>query len=231
MSGMRVLATGRALPEQKVTNDELASKVESSDEWISTRTGIRSRYFSKDEKHYELCAKAAAKAIERSEIDVSKLACCIVATITPDYATPSAACMVQKVLDLPEDMPSFDVNAACSGFLYGINIAQKFLTDERPYALVIGAEQLSRILNMEDRTTCVLFGDGAGAVIIEKSDKHCYYGKLCAKGEKEALFCDGLSGAEPYVHMNGKEIFRFAVAAIDELLKDLLENRWMIWIL
>ena len=167
--GLQLVATGAALPARAVTNGELSQTVDTSDEWIFTRTGIRQRYFCSDgESTVTLATAAAAEALAKSGIDPAHLCCCLCATVSGDYATPSVACLVQAALHLPEDIPALDVNAACSGFLYGAAVAHGFLSADaaRPYALVVGCEQLSRLLDMTDRGTCVLFGDGAGAAVL-----------------------------------------------------------------
>ncbi len=166
MQGIQITGMGAALPANRVTNEDLARIVDTSDEWIRTRTGIRSRYFSKGETHTQLCTEAARNALEDAGVTPDQIGLCVVATISADYNTPSAASLVQAALGIPEDTPSFDVNAACAGFVYGLNVVSAMLgcgNIERPYALLIGAEQLSRMLNMQDRGTCVLFGDGAAA--------------------------------------------------------------------
>lgn len=225
MNGLQIKATGRALPKTCVTNEEMRQYVDTSDEWISTRTGIRTRYFSRDEKNYELATKAARQAIQRADIKKEQIGACIVATITADYVTPSVACLVQRELGLATDIPVFDINAACSGFLYGLKLAERLLEeDDRPYALLIGSEQLSKILDFTDRSTCVLFGDGAAAVILQRSKDHAFYSQLGAKGDPDPLFCNGVNETESYVRMDGAKVFKFAVGAIEQGIHCMLEK-------
>ena len=172
MKGLQLLATGGALPGRVVTNEDLSRQVDTSDEWITTRTGIRQRYYcTESEDAATLAIAAARQALERSGLAASEIACCVAATLSAPTATPSVACRVQAALGLPENRPAFDVNAACSGFIYAIAAAHGLLnTLGGRYALVIGCEALSRMVDPTDRTTCVLFGDGAGAAILELAE-------------------------------------------------------------
>lgn len=220
MQGIQIIGMGKALPSRLVKNDDLTKYVDTSDTWIRTRTGIETRYFSDDtESAVSLAAKAGERALASAGIGPEEIGLCLVSTITPDYSTPSDAALVQNALHLKEDIPSFDINAACSGFVYGMNVASCMLGSDtlpRPYVLLIGVEQLSRILNMKDRTTCVLFGDGAAAAVIRRSDSHRFFSRLGSNGDVEALNSPGARRAEPYIHMDGKKIFRFAVKTIDQ---------------
>ena len=168
MSGLQLIATGGAIPGRTVTNEDLSRMVDTSDEWITSRTGIRTRHWcTEDESAATLAISAAKQALARSGLAPAQIGCCICATLSAPDATPSVACQVQAALGLPEDRPALDVNAACSGFLYGIAVARGLLTTlGGQYALVIGCEALSRLMDPADRSTCVLFGDGAGAAIF-----------------------------------------------------------------
>ena len=168
MSGLQLIATGGALPGRTITNDALSRMVDTSDAWITSRTGIRTRHWcTEDESAATLAISAAKQALARSGLAPAQIGCCICATLSAPDATPSVACQVQAALGLPEDRPALDVNAACSGFLYGIAVARGLLTTlGGQYALVIGCEALSRLMDPADRSTCVLFGDGAGAAIF-----------------------------------------------------------------
>ena len=168
MSGIKLISTGSALPAQEVTNFDLEKKVDTSDEWIVPRTGIKGRHYcGEGESHLGLCLAAARQALERAGIEPGQIGVCLVATLTQDTMTPSAACVLQKELGLAEDTVCFDLNAACAGFVYGLHTAECLLAaSERKYGLVIGGEVLSRITDFTDRSTCVLFGDGAGAAIV-----------------------------------------------------------------
>ncbi|MBE5708428.1 MAG: hypothetical protein EGR51_00830, partial [Oscillibacter sp.] len=167
MSGIKIRGTGRFAPAKIVTNDDLAKIVDTSDEWITTRTGIQTRHHCTTETHTDMCVGAARQALENAGISPEDIGACVVATFSSDYLSPSAACMVQRGLGLPHDAVCFDLNAACSGFLFAIHTMECLLAQApRKYGLVIGAEMLSRFINWEDRGTCVLFGDGAGAVVV-----------------------------------------------------------------
>lgn len=225
MKGLHIVSTGRALPKKQVSNDDMRQFVDTSDEWIRSRTGIETRYFCTDETNYELATKAAKKAIEKGNIKAEEIGVIIVATMTPDYMMPSTACLVQKELGLADDVMAFDINAACSGFLYGLTVCKGLLENvEKRYALMIGSEQMSRILDFTDRSTCVLFGDGAGAAIVEKSNKHKYVGKSWSRGDLESLVCLGVGEDSPKIKMQGSAVFRFAVAAMKEGIDWVLEE-------
>ncbi len=224
MQGIHIVGMGKALPAQCVTNDDLSKIVDTSDEWIRSRTGIETRYFSKEERHRDLCLQAARQALLDAGIAPEEVGLCIVATLSSDYATPSAASLLQADLGLPEDTPSFDINAACTGFVYGLNIVSAMLgggCTQRPYAILVGAEQLSRLLSMEDRSTCVLFGDGAAAAVIQADDHFRYFGKLGSRGNVSALYVPKRKEEEPWAHMDGHAVFRFAVKAMDQCITDM----------
>ncbi len=228
MNGIRIVSTGRALPNKKVTNEDLSRIVETSDEWITSRTGIKSRYLSEQEKNYELATAAAKKAIERAGITAEEIGVIIVATITPDDITPGCACLVQRELNMSNDVMAFDLNAGCTGFLYGIKVCKGLLENShKKYALLIGSEQLSRIVDYTDRATCVLFGDGAGAAILELSDNHLYHQKVWSEGNAEALVCKGAGNNHSYLFMDGSAVFKFAVNAIQEGIDQLLAETSM----
>ena len=214
--------TGSYLPERIVTNDDMARIVETSDEWIQTRTGIRERHFAdKGENTSHLASAAARLAIEDAGIDPVEIDLILVATMTPDMPFPSTACLVQSQLNLPQCI-AFDIQAACSGFVYALNIASSMLkSGNYKKALVIGAEKLSGILDFEDRTTCVLFGDGAGAAILSRSDLPnvgILGGIGGADGSNPELLCqpaggsaipphpDSIAARQHFLKMNGKEI-------------------------
>ena len=186
MKGLQLLATGGALPGRVVTNEDLSRQVDTSDEWITTRTGIRQRYYcTESEDAATLAIAAARQALARSGLAASEIACCVAATLSAPTATPSVACRVQAALGLPENRPAFDVNAACSGFIYAIAAAHGLLnTLGGRYALVIGCEALSRMVDPTDRTTCVLFGDGAGAAILELAEDVPFAVTLGARGSE-----------------------------------------------
>jgi len=225
MNGLQLIATGGALPGRTVTNEELSRTVDTSDEWITTRTGIRARHWCTEEESAATLAIAAAKqALERSGLGPQDIACCVCATLSAPDATPSVACQVQRALGLPEDRPALDVNAACSGFIYGTAVARGLLaTLGGRYALVVGCEALSRLMDQTDRSTCVLFGDGAGAAIFERCDAP-FAITLGARGD-EAIHAGGpcRTGSAP-ISMDGRAVFRFAVDALPRCLHKVLEE-------
>lgn len=222
MQGIKILATGRALPQKTVTNDDLSKVVDTSDEWIRTRTGIRQRHFCVEESCQSLAIEAAEKALERAGIDKREIGTVIVATATADHVFPSVACMVQKALGLETEVLAFDLSAACSGFLYGLSVCYSLLLNGRKkYALLIGSEQLSRILDMKDCSTCVLFGDGAAAAVLTLSENE-YYQKVWSDGDQEALSCEGAGCEHPHISMEGKRVFKFAVKVIAQGIDEIL---------
>ena len=227
MKGFQLLATGGALPGRTVTNDDLSRMVDTSDDWITSRTGIRTRHWCTEGENAATLAIAAAKqALARSGLAPADIACCICATLSAPDATPSVACQVQAALGLPETCPALDVNAACSGFLYGTAVARGLLaTLGGQYALVIGCEALSRLMDPADRSTCVLFGDGAGAAIFElAADPTPFAVMLGARGDA-AIHAGGPSraGSAP-ITMDGRAVFRFAVDALPKCLHAVLDE-------
>ena len=225
MNGLQLIATGGALPGRTVTNEELSRTVDTSDEWITTRTGIRARHWCTEEESAATLAIAAAKqALERSGLSPQDIACCVCATLSAPDATPSVACQVQRALGLPENRPALDVNAACSGFIYGTAVARGLMaTLGGRYALVVGCEALSRLMDQTDRSTCVLFGDGAGAAIFELCDAP-FAITLGARGD-EAIHAGGpcRTGSSP-ISMDGRAVFRFAVDALPRCLHAVLDE-------
>jgi len=219
-----IIGVGGYAPDKIVTNGELENIVDTSDQWITSRTGIKERRMSTGEKTTQLALRAAKRAIEQANIKPDEIDLIILSTITPDFFTPSTACLVQAELGL-KDIPSFDISAGCTGFIYGLQIADKFIkSGQSQCILVIGAEILSKVLDWNDRNTCVLFGDGAGAALLKKSKKEgivsTYTG---SQGDLEGfLTIPAVSLRNPffnnhskienhsYMYMNGKEIFKFA---------------------
>ncbi len=235
-----ILGTGSYAPEKVVTNDDMAKIVDTSDEWIRTRSGIGQRHFAgKNEATSDLAAAAAKCALEAADVDGKEIDLILVATMTPDMPTPSTACLVQSKLGLP-NVTALDIQAACSGFVYALNVATGMLkSGAAKKALVIGAEKMSSILDFEDRTTCVLFGDGAGAVILGTSDvaDAGILGSICgADGSNpELLYQPGGGSALPasnesvndrqhFLKMNGKEIFKLAVRVMGQSSTEILER-------
>ncbi|SER91838.1 beta-ketoacyl-ACP synthase III [Lachnobacterium bovis] len=229
MKGINIVSTGRCLPEKVIDNDTLSTFVDTSDEWIYTRTGIKMRHKCEEESNTFLACGAAKEALKKAKvkenIDENDIGVVIVATTTGDNAFPSTACMVAKELGLSNEIIAFDISAACSGFVYGLEIVRGLLINSpKKYGLLIGSEQISKILNYEDRTTCVLFGDGAGAALI-KLDDSLYVHKAYADGNFEGLNCTGVGKKDNYLHMDGKAVFKAAVTAFDQAIKDALDEK------
>ena len=226
-----VKGVGSALPKRSVSNAELAAQVDTSDEWIVERTGIRNRYIADpSETTATLAHQAASRALEHSGISASEIGLIVLATATPDQTFPSSATKVQAMLGI-DDCIAFDVHAVCTGFLYALSVADSMLrTGAADTALVIGAETFSRILDWEDRATCVLFGDGAGALVLkaEEGEDGILTTKLHADGRhNELLFVDGGPSTTQTVgklRMKGKEVFRHAVVNLAEVLNEVLAD-------
>ena len=223
MSAPRILATGRCLPERVVTNQELCRTVDTSDEWVFSRTGIHQRYFCQSETGLDLALGAARQAMERAGLTAADIGVCLAGTFTPDHASPSTACLLQKELGLREDTICFDVNAACAGFLYGLKTAHALLPDApRPCALVVGAEVISRVMDHNDRNTCVLFGDGAGAVVLRRDEDRAWHTVFGSRGDY-SIQVQGPGPLPSAIHMDGKAVFRFAVEVVEQSIRQLLE--------
>jgi 3-oxoacyl-[acyl-carrier-protein] synthase-3 len=237
VSGSRIIGTGSALPARVVTNAELAETVDTSDEWIIERTGIRQRHVAGEgETTATLATAAARKALEDAGVEASSIGLIVLATATPDNTFPATATKVQAALGCNGGI-AFDVAAVCSGFLYALSVADSMLRNGMAQrALVIGAETFSRILDWEDRTTCVLFGDGAGAVVLEATpgeasgpDAPGILGtRLHADGaQHDLLYVDGgpsTTQTVGHVRMKGPEVFRHAVVNLADVLKEVLDN-------
>ena len=225
-----VLGAGSALPKRRVTNEELAQSVETSDEWIVERTGIRSRYVAGEgETTASLAVDAAQRALEHAGVEAVEIDLIVLATATPDQTFPSSATKVQAALGI-KDCIAFDVHAVCTGFLYALSVADSMLRGGNAQkALVIGAETFSRILDWEDRATCVLFGDGAGALVLgaEEGERGILATKLHADGRhNDLLFVDGgpsTTGTVGKLRMKGREVFRHAVVNLADVLNEVLE--------
>lgn len=215
MKGLSILGVGSALPKNSLKNEDLTRWVETSDEWIKSRTGIENRHFcGEDESTATLAAAAAEKAIAASGISKEDISLCIVATFTAGYSTPSASCEVHQILGLPKHAACFDLGAACSGFVFGLQTAAGLLpTMPKPYALVIGSEAISKQLDYADRSTLVLFGDGAGAAVVALKEAKKFCGCMYSNGDVEALYAHHTQAGNVF-KMNGSAIFRFAVETV-----------------
>ena len=226
-----IAGVGSALPRRRVTNAELEASVDTSDEWIVERTGIRNRYIAGDgETTGSLATEAARRALESAGVEPSEIDLIVLATATPDQTFPSTATKVQAALGI-DDCIAFDVHAVCTGFLYALSVADSMLrSGNAGKALVIGAETFSRILDWEDRATCVLFGDGAGAMVLsaEESESGILATKLHADGRhNDLLFVDGgpsTTGTVGKLRMKGREVFRHAVVNLAEVLNEVLAD-------
>ena len=226
----RIAGTGSYLPPNVVTNDDLAKRMDTSDEWIRARTGIRQRYIAEPEQtSSDLAFEAGRTAIADAGIAAAEIDLIIVATSTPDFIFPSTACLLQAKLGI-KGCPAFDVQAVCSGFVYALAVADLFIrAGQHRCALVVGAEVFSRILDWNDRGTCVLFGDGAGAVILKAGEKpgvlasalHAdgsYAGILATPGN----VCGGKVIGDPFLRMDGQAVFKFAVKVLDDVARETL---------
>ena len=217
MNGIKLRGTGRCVPANTVTNDDLAQLVDTNDAWITARTGIRSRYRCTTETHTDLCVNAARAALKKAGVSPAEIGACIVATVSADTVVPSAACMLQKALGLPEDTPCFDLNAACTGFVYALHTMECLLNaTPRKFGLVVGAEALSKVVDWTDRSTCILFGDGAAAAVVECREGWPSIGAvLGSRGNDTLLRLPGLGRGEPNVlSMEGTQVFKFAVETV-----------------
>ncbi len=231
----RITGTGSYLPPNRVTNADLAARlaasgVETSDDWIVARTGIRARHFAEpDVPCSDLAVEAARQAMASAGVDASQIDLIILATSTPDMVFPSTACIVQRKLGI-QGCAAFDVQAVCSGFVYALTVADSMIrTGAARKALVIGAEVFSRILDFSDRTTCVLFGDGAGAVVLEASDTPGLLAtELHADGRHVDILCvpGTVSGGQvsglPFLTMDGQAVFKLAVGVLEDVARSVL---------
>lgn len=231
----KIISIGSYIPNNSVTNKDLEKTVDTTDEWIVSRTGIKQRPIAdSSQATSDLAFEAATIAIERAKIDKNDIDLIIVGTCTPDVATPNVGTLIQKRLGL-SNFPAFSIEAACSGFIYALNIADKFIkTGESKCALVVGAETLSRITNWDDRNTCILFADGAGAAILKPTDdKGIIFSELGANGEYADLLHvpygtsrkpEKSSKDDYFLRMSGNEVFKVAVKTLEEIAIDALKK-------
>jgi 3-oxoacyl-[acyl-carrier-protein] synthase-3 len=235
----RIAGTGSYLPEKVLTNDDLAKFVDTSDEWITSRTGIRERHVAAEgETTGDLAYHASVRALEAAGVEASELDLIVLGTTTPDLIFPSTACLIQHRLGA-NGCPAFDVNAACSGFVYALSVADKFIrSGAAKTVLVVGAETLTRMVDWTERTSCVLFGDGAGAVVLKAdSETGILSTHLHADGGKKELLWNpvgvsvGFKPDEPNVgvriNMTGNDVFKHAVKALDAIVEETLEANGM----
>lgn len=231
---IRIMGTGSSLPAKAVSNDDLAKIMDTSDEWIRSRTGIESRHIAVEETTTSMAVDAAEKALADAGIGAEELDLIIVASVSPDKCFPSTACEVQAAIGATNAV-AFDLNAACSGFLFGLSVANAYFSSGiYQKALIIGAETLSKMMDWNDRSTCVLFGDGAGAAVVEKSETgllSIIQGSDGARGS--VLTCQNRPVNNPYVKndtaldyakMNGQEVYKFAVRTVPNAISEVLEK-------
>ena len=237
MKNSKITGTGMYVPDRILTNDDLTHMVVTSDEWIVERTGIRERRISTGETTSMMACKAAKKALEGAGVDADELDLIIVSTISPDYLIPSVACMVQSEIKAKNAM-CFDITAACTGFIFSLNIAKQFINaGQCRKALIIGSEIISKITNYKDRNTCVLFGDGAGAAVVESTDDEGIISIFTRSDGSHfhSLICENTPLNTPFyqdenqendgkVKMNGKEVFKFVISVMPKCIKQVLKD-------
>jgi len=216
----RIIGTGSYLPEKILTNRDIEKIVETSHEWIVSRSGIEERHIAADgEMTSDLAFHASRNALEAAGVGADEIDLIIVATTSPDMPFPSTACILQDKLGIKNGAAAFDIQAVCGGFIFALNTADLYIrTGQARTVLVVGAEVLSRMLDWKDRTTCVLFGDGAGAVVLRASEQP---GIIATKIHSNGSYRDMLK-ADPMIEMNGKSVFKFAVNVLAEVVDELL---------
>lgn len=230
----RIIGTGSAVPEQIVTNEDLSKIVETNDEWISSRSGIKERRVAKEENTTSLAILAGKRALENAGVTAEEIEVIIVATCTPDYFFPNTACQVQEAIGAKHAV-AFDLSAACSGFLFALSTAQAYIKGGiYQKALIVGAETMSKMIDWSDRSTCVLFGDGAGAAVVsaeetgvlelvQKSDG-TGKGVLSCKARETRNLLNHESETKEYLYMEGQPVFKFAVKTVPECVEEILEK-------
>ena len=223
MAGIKIVSLGKSRGEKRVTNEDFEKIVDTSDQWIRSKTGIRSRYFAEEKSNEDMAFEAAKEAITKSGIRAEDIGLCIVCTFSAENSSPAVACGVAGRLGLSENVLAFDLNGACAGFIFGCNVANGILSADNmkgKYGLVIGSEKISPLIDMEDRATCVLFGDGAGAAVLKFDEDVQFEFTAGCSANKEVLFC---GGKERKIRMAGQEVYRFAVSTVPESIKKLLK--------
>lgn len=229
MSTVKIISTGSYLPPTVVLNDDFKATLNTSDEQITNLTGIKKRRFSKEESNADMAFKASKNALLNSNIDLKDICCCVVATFSPDNFTPTISCELQKRLGLPQDIIAFDMNAGCTGFIYGLHVAYGLLIQQpHKYALLVASEKITDFLNFKDRSTCVLFGDGAAAVVLALDESKNHFAVLGAKGDKEAILCPTRLPEDKtrhsFITMKGREVFKFATENMQKIILEVLEK-------
>lgn len=233
MNGLKFSGFGHSIPVNRVDNNIISANLETDDNWIQSRTGIKARHFV-DEKTYccDLAKEACEKAIKNAGIDASEIAYLIVCSFSAEFPVPSIACMVQEMLNIPDSCTCFDINSACAGFLYGLHtmrglLIQKKMDDNdsrERYGVVVGSEVISRHMDMTDRGTCILFGDGAGAAVVSLDENKDYRFTSGSRGNYEVLHVGGRDDENSYVGMNGQDVFKFAVSTVPKCINEVLDK-------
>lgn len=229
----KITGTGSYLPEKKLTNEDLAKMVDTTDEWIMKRVGIRERRIVADsgDTTNSMAVNAAKAAMEAAGVTADDIGLIIVGSATPDFFFPSTACIVQRELGVKNECPAFDLNAACAGFIYGMSVADQYIRSGAvKAALVIGVESLSQVVDWTDRSTCVLFGDGAGAVVLQSSDEPgIIHSNIHADGQYGSLLYarSTMWNETSELYMDGREVFKVAVAKLEEIVDQTLEQAGM----
>ncbi|GGD04209.1 beta-ketoacyl-ACP synthase III [Enterococcus wangshanyuanii] len=231
----KITCTGRYVPENLVSNQQLSTMMETSDEWISSRTGIRARNIVTNENTSDLCIKVAERLLEKSGKKPEELDFILVATMTPDYGTPSVACLVQGSIAAHKAF-AFDISAACSGFVYALSLGEKLIRTGKSLGMIIGGETLSKVIDWNDRTTAVLFGDGAAGVLLEAdTEEHFISEKLQADGKRAKSLTSGyLENKSPfytesseesnYLKMTGRDIYDFSLKDVASNIREIVEE-------
>ena len=233
MNGLKFHGFGHYAPNKCIDNNKISEGLDTNDEWIRTRTGIVNRHFvDEGQMNYELAKNACEKAINDSGISIDDISYLVVSSFSAEFPVPSLACMVQESLGIKETCTCLDINAACAGFLYGLQVMRGLLLQdeldsqfsEKKYGIVIGSEVISKHLDMTDRGSCILFGDGAGAAVVSIEKDALYAYTSGSKGNYEVLHVGGPNNPNNYVFMNGSEVFKFAVSTIPKCVDEVLSK-------
>ena len=228
----RIQGVGSYIPEQILNNSDLEKMVDTTDEWIVRRVGVRERHIiaNSPDNTTTMAVVAAKRAVEMAGIDYTAIDMIIVGTTTAEYYFPSTACLIQKHLNLHDDIPAFDLNAACAGFIYGLSIADQYIRNgSAKHVLVVGVDSLTKVVNWEDRSTCILFGDGAGAVILQAQKEPGILNIIIHANGSYSNLITAKSGIwerefSPHLHMYGKEVFKLAVTKLGEIVDEIIEK-------
>ena len=233
MAGIQIIGTGSAVPEKTVTNDEMSTWLDTSDEWIYQRTGIHRRHIaSEGESCHDFAIRAARAALQKAQeadsgFSKDKIIAVLTATMTSDYICPSVSCILQSELGLPENIAAYDICAACTGYVYALHNAYRMLLENPDgYVLTVGSECMSRMVDYRERSVCVLFGDGAGAAVLKfDPGRNSFFLPIAGtRGNRKDLYCAKPPLSNGYLHMNGQEVYRFASVSLRSAIERLLEK-------